>query len=240
MDGEVEYKMFEKGKLTMLKNVAIGSLVLVGINILVLNWWIFLGDGPDFARRLDLVETRLDSLITREDYRRQGFDEDMIIAKAATGAASLLRADLVDTKQGPAELGPTSTPEVQVVQAVGTSGVREFFIPLGSGSTFSREWTDITSATAPIDSSRYSVIEAVYLEASLHVINGRVYARLVDDTGDRIYHDSEISHNSSTAQWVSSSSISLGGGSRTYKVQLKSDVGEQAIMDQARLRILVK
>src|SRR5690606_10643609 len=62
---------------------------------------------------------------------------------------------------------------------------REYYVPLGSGSTSNRDWTPLTSGGAvTFDPRNYQPIKAVYFEAAGSIIGGEVHAVLVDVTNN--------------------------------------------------------
>lgn len=220
----------------MNKNL-LGLLIGLGLFSLVAGggWWVITQE-QGFARRLAVVEKRLDSLIVRE---RPGGGVAVVLTDSEVALIASKAAVLVEETKAQASAAQTP-PESAPEPAVQASYPREVFVPLGSGSTSSTEFVTISSAQATVNSDLYGTIEGVYLEASLHVVNGYVRVRLKDTTNGAVYFDQEIKHNSSTPAWKASSALSLGSGSHTYVVQMKSDVGEVGSMDGARLRIVLK
>lgn len=138
------------------------------------------------------------------------------------------RLSALENKQAP----PTSRPTAATV--------KETLLYLGTGSTTSREWTNIESAAVTVDTAQYGTIQEVRFEAALSIISGEVYARLADKTSGAVYYDSQVSHNKSSSEWKTSSPIKLAAGKHTYVVQLRSSNGERANLDGARLKIMVK
>lgn len=132
----------------------------------------------------------------------------------------------------------SATPLVRTPAAVTQPTAKEFFVPLGAGSTTSSEWVDVPGAEAFVDSSRYSSIAAVYFEASLRIPtkNGRVYARLFNVTDKHPVWFSEVSTENETGTLLSAK-ITLDPGGKVYRVQMKTTLQYQSIMDQSRIRI---
>lgn len=209
-----------------------GAIGLLVINVAVLDWWVFWGDMPSFARRVATVEERLDSVVKRNVSSTIQTSEAFTLDQVASMAAEQALTRLAEVS--------TPAPVVAEEEDEGAQTVpQEFFVPLGSGSTLSRDWVD-APAEATVDSSRYGTIEAVYFEAILSAVNGAMHARLVDKGNGLVYYDSELSNANSTPTKKTSQQITLGTGSRTYKVQYKSTVGEIGTMTNASLRILAK
>jgi hypothetical protein len=122
----------------------------------------------------------------------------------------------------------------------GSQQPREVFVYLGAGSSPNRDWTDITSAVASLDSANYPGIKAVYFEAALGILGGEAHARLVNKTSGGVYLSSEIMNNSSASKWVTSAALSLQNGNATYGVQVRSTSSEVVRLDGARLRIVLE
>jgi len=119
---------------------------------------------------------------------------------------------------------------------------REFYIPLGSGSTTKSDWDDLTATETVIDPANYGNIKEAYFIASLRnpTQNGQVEARLYNVTDKHLVWDSHIQMNGPLAQTITSNKITLEGGSKLYRVQLKSTLSFQAYLDNAKIRIITE
>ncbi len=117
--------------------------------------------------------------------------------------------------------------------------VKEFFIPLGTGTSTGSDWTDVPGVKAEVDNSKYGKIQKVLFEASIHVPNANeiVEVRLYNESDKYIVGNSELSFPSGTSQNFRIAAISLGQGAKTYKVQMKTQLQYQAVLDQARIHI---
>lgn len=118
-------------------------------------------------------------------------------------------------------------------------GVKEYSIFMGSGSTVSREWVDINSASVRLDTSKYTSIKEIRFEAALSILGGEVSVRLKNKTTSGVYYDTIMSHNTSTSTWKTSAPLSLPSGDFEYIVQLKSSSGELAKVDGSRIKIIL-
>lgn len=147
-----------------------------------------------------------------------------------------LSARLSKLEKKPASGGAASTTIIKQ----GIQQPKEVFVYLGTGSSSNREWTDITSAVATLDSANYPGIKAVYFEAALGILGGEAWARLVNKTSGGVYGSSEIMNNTSAAKWVTSSALNLQHGVATYGVQVRSSSSEVVRLDGARLRIVLE
>ncbi len=119
--------------------------------------------------------------------------------------------------------------------------VREYIIPLGSGSSSAGDWNDIIGIEAYIDPSNYGVIRQMYFEASLSIPtgNGRIYARLRNVTDNIGLVESEIFHEGNGGL-VSSGKIPVPAKTKLYRVQLKSTLEAAALIESARIKIYVE
>ncbi len=200
---------------------------LVGLDLIFLSWWVFVGGGSKLDSRIGLLERRLDTVVKREESSLELGDE-VLVNKAAAEAVKSLKPELdAMNAEDEAVLGESDS-------------IREYFIPLGSGNTSNTEWADVPSAQATINSDRYGEIVSIYFEASLSAINGTVEARILDKTSSEVIDESNISHNTSEYVWRSSKPFSVGPGGKTYIVQMKSSTGEVVEMSQARLKVLAR
>lgn len=129
-----------------------------------------------------------------------------------------------------------------VVQTVAKTSVKEFYVPLGSGSSSSTTWAEINNAEVYFDPGNYGKIKSITFEALMHIptANGRVYARLynVDDKNGLV--ETEIWAEGATGVRVESSPFFLPSARKLYRVQLKSSMGFEAILDLARLKVVVE
>jgi len=138
---------------------------------------------------------------------------------------------------------PTATTIIQKVTAPApktASKPTEFYIPLGSGEvTTNDKWVDIYSAQATINKSNYPTLKAAYFEAVMHIPNaqGELKARLFEATLPFTYGD-YLKTQSGTGELVSIPVI-LQSGTRTYRVQLNSQIGT-GVLDSARIRIVTE
>lgn len=139
---------------------------------------------------------------------------------------------------------PQPTPvTIQKTTTIRTSGssVKEFFIPLGSGSTENDQWEDITGAEAYIDTGSYSQIQTAYFEVSMRIPtkNGTVYARLYNVTDKHPVWFSEVSTESDISKFVATQ-IKLDPGNKQYRVQMKTTLRYTSLLDFARVKIITK
>jgi hypothetical protein len=165
----------------------------------------------------------------------------------SSGSANLFFTHLNDLTQRVAKLEtqitqtrPSSTVYVSSPSNGSSPKVKESVFFLGSGSTSNRDWTEISAAQIQLDTNNFTKIKEVRFEAGLSIIGGEAHARLVNQTDSAPFYTSEVLNNTNTATWQTSSPLILPTGSKSYTVQLKSTSGETAILEGARIRIIIE
>lgn len=118
---------------------------------------------------------------------------------------------------------------------------REFYIPLGTGSTRNDAYEDLTAAESYIDTNNYSNIKQATFEVYLRnpTGNGRVYAKLFNasDKHDVWFSEVFIEGTGVTRKEVP---IILESGKKLYRVMLKSTLRYDAYVDAARIKIITQ
>jgi len=120
---------------------------------------------------------------------------------------------------------------------------KEIFIPIGSGLSKKKDFTNINGLEVTIDTSKYSIIESVVFEATIWTEggNGRGYARLINLTDNNPFVESEVSSSSYNGEFTSSGNIPIPPGSRRYGIQAKSDIENFPVhVENARIKITLK
>lgn len=127
-----------------------------------------------------------------------------------------------------------------VLASTTTAGVKEHFIPIAGGLNAASDWTDVSGASVTLDSANYGSIKKVTFEASIYCPTGnqQVYVRLYNVTDAHPVWSSELSMSGSGPTLLTSPSVSLGSGSKTYIVQMKSQLRYPAELKMARLHII--
>lgn len=164
----------------------------------------------------------------------------MVADKDETCPAGCLRA-ISEASDAVLEQIPTvSPPGANVI--VSQTGVKEFYIPLGSGSTKSQDWVELAGVEAVVDSANFPNVKSVIFEASLRIptANGRVYAKLYDVTAKHDVWYSEVWAEGSTSYRAESANINLSSGRHLYRLMMKSTMGYEALLDSARIKIILK
>ncbi len=149
-----------------------------------------------------------------------------------------------------ASLTPTASPSPTAIPLpvtklsitpTGIPGVKEIYIPLGTGRTTNNEWEELPATEVAVNTANYPIISKVYFEVFMHITtgNGTMQAKLYNST-DR--HDVWFSEVSMTGDRVTRLEvpISLDAGNKRYKVMVKSSLKAEAVVDNARIKIQFK
>ncbi|HEX7018128.1 MAG TPA: hypothetical protein VF209_04445 [Patescibacteria group bacterium] len=132
---------------------------------------------------------------------------------------------------------PTEKTTVIYISPSPTSATKEFVVYLGAGSTFSKDWTEISATTFTFEPSNYPKVKSITFEAGLSIQGGEARARLKNKTTGNSLVETEVMHNTGTSTWKWASFAPPSTGT-TYVVELKSSSGEKANLDGARLKIV--
>lgn len=132
----------------------------------------------------------------------------------------------------------TPTPVATTVEPT----VKEFYIPLGSGSTSSTTWVELLGIESVIDMDNYPNVKEIIFEATLRIptANGKVYAKLYNVTDKHDAWYSEVWAEGSSGYRAESGNVVLAPGRKVYRVMMKSTMGFEAILDNARIKILLE
>ncbi len=137
---------------------------------------------------------------------------------------------------------PTPFPTPFVQTAINqTTGIKEIFIPLGTGQSNASAWTDVPEAIVSIDSDKYANINQAAFEAAMTVptANEVVWIRLFNTTDGHPVWYSEMSMTGAS-QFLTSQPISLDAGVKTYQVQIKTQLQYLANLTESRIHITLK
>lgn len=211
----------------IVSKIAVAILVLAVADLVFLNWWVIKSQKSN-VKSQSLEETRIVESLSSPSPETQ----------ASPSPNLALPSPIVKTET-PNQGGSGQASTQTIVQ----TAQKEIFIPIGSGSTKKNSLEDLAGLEVTIDTGKYSAIEAVVFEASLWVQdgNGRVTAQLFNKSDGHAVWNSEISTTSASGVLTTSSKITLDSGSKTYKVQAKTDLTEFAAhVDNARIKITLK
>jgi hypothetical protein len=140
-------------------------------------------------------------------------------------------------KEATASLSVNSQTTTSINQ---TTDLKEYYLPIGSGSEKSTTWKDVPGLSIYIDSSKYKKIQNTVFEASVTIPLGNqdVSLRLYNSTDDHPVWFSDLFFPTDTKNYLQTSQgITLDSGNKLYKVQIKTQLGATANVDQARIKI---
>jgi len=205
--------------------IVVAIIVLALADLLYLNWWVLSNE--------------------KQETGNQKQDDVRVITEASPSPSPVTS---VPPSPGASPTVETKTIETKTVveketQTIVQTAQREIFIPIGTGSTKKSSYEDLAGLEVTIDTNKYTNIESVVFEASIWVQdgNGKVFAQLYNKTEGHPVWNSEISTSSATGILATSAAITLSSGSKTYKVQAKTNLVEFAAhVDNARIKITLK
>lgn len=122
------------------------------------------------------------------------------------------------------------------------SGAKEVYIPLGSGSTKSEDYEELAGVEAVVDLDNYPQVKEVIFEATMKIptANGKAYAKLYNVTDKHDAWNSETWAEGSSAYRGEAEGVSLASGRKLYRVKMKSTMGYEAVLDSARIKIILE
>jgi len=214
----------------LIAKIGIAILIIALIDLVYINWWILQSQSSK-VKSQNLEETRA---------VQQEIIEEMPSPSVIPSPKSESKTD---TKSPETKTVETKTIVERETQTIVQTAQKEIFIPIGSGSTKNNNYEDLAGLEVTIDTNKYPNIESAVFEASIWVQdgNGKMFAQLFNSTDKHPVWSSEISTSSSKATLTSSPTIILEKGSRTYRVQAKTNLTSYAAhVDNARIKITLK
>lgn len=214
-------------------------VILVGVlaNLIILDWQEFKGKSRVERKEESLMialvtPTQAPKLKESESSPSGAQVVQPVVQNEICSQACLLAIDKA--------LNVSPMPTVTTIPQGST--VKIFYLPLGSGSTKSQDWTDIPGLVSYIDPANYGKVKTVIFEASLRIptANGRVYARLYNKNDSRPVWFSDISSEGPTSTLIQSSPITFDSGNKLYQVQAKTTMGFESFVDFARVKFIVE
>jgi len=120
------------------------------------------------------------------------------------------------------------------------ASIKEYFISFGTGNNQTSDWTDVSGLQANINFGNYQNIKEIRFEASVNVptANQTVSVRLFNVTDKHPVWNSEVTTTNNN--YVVSSPIVYDFGSKTYQVQMKTQLKYLANLTLARLHIILQ
>lgn len=129
----------------------------------------------------------------------------------------------------------------QADETVIDSQVKDYYVTFGSGQSTSTTWSNVTGLTATINPSNYPNIKQINFEVSMYIPTGNETAgvQLLDVTDGYVVWNSEMQISGGEPQYLISNPITLAPGNKQYQVQMITQLGAPAILNQARLHIVL-
>lgn len=208
--------------------VAILAIALVDLGFL--NYWVVKND-----KLVTNVETALSA--RQNDDTKNDTDSSKTQVGESKPSPSPTPLSVSEAEKTPTTSDTKKTPTV--VQ----NAQKEIFIPLGSGSTKSRTYSELAGLQVSIDFSKYQGVDSMVFEASVWVDggNGRGWGELYNVDDKTLLIESQISSPTGTASLMTSGHVPIPGGAKTYKVYAKTDLTDYAAhVDNARIKITLK
>lgn len=140
---------------------------------------------------------------------------------------------------------PTPTPTRTITgtptPTVTVSGVKEYYVLFGSGSSSSSDWTDVSGLQTSIDTALYPTVKTATFEIGGHTPTGNetIWVRLYNATDKYAVPNSEVTWEGGGNKYVISSPITLAAGNKTYKVQMKTQLSYISYIDSAKIHLIL-
>lgn len=139
---------------------------------------------------------------------------------------------------------PTPTQALQQSKPVRPANevtYKDYYINLGSGSNRSTEWTDVAGTVNTFDISDYKNIKEARLETNTNAptANGTISIRLFNKTdGSAVWNSERTVQAEKEGSLLISEPLNYPYGPKMYQIQMKSQLGVEANLIQARIHII--
>jgi len=115
---------------------------------------------------------------------------------------------------------------------------KEYYVPLGSGTNTTDDWTDVAGASAYIDTTSYGKIKKTTFEATISTVGSqKMWVRLYNATDKHPVWFSDVTTEKSGPVLLTSSPITLDSGNKLYQVQMKTQLKVLTNLVQSRVHI---
>ncbi len=121
-----------------------------------------------------------------------------------------------------------------------SSTVKEYFVPLGTGTNATDDWTDVSGASAYIDTNSYGKMKKVTFEATISqpVSSQKMWVRLYNSTDKHPVWYSEVATDNAGPILLTSPTVTLDSGNKLYQVQMKTQLKGVTNLTQSRVHII--
>lgn len=213
------------------EKIVLFFLVIIFANLLVLNLKIFWPQSKTAVAPVSNEE------MTSQIGKQEGKE---MITKSKILADDVCPVPCLEAiNQATASIAPAPTLSQTMIQPL---SVKEFYIPLGSGSTKSQNWVELAGIESVVDMNNYQNVKTIIFEASMRIptANGKVYAKLFNVTEKHDVWYSEVEAEGSSGYRAESANLNLPPGRKLYRVMMKTTMGYESILDSARIKILLE
>lgn len=170
-----------------------------------------------------------------------------LVIQSTTSKNPIIKTDVAYPSTSPEVtdlLSPTPTfvPFTSTEETKKTT-TKDHYINIGSGSSQSSDWTDVSGALATADIGQYPDIKEVHFEAFINVptANGSVSVRLFNKTNNYSVTNSEIIRDGTVETYHFISPLLIYDvGPKLYQVQMKSQLNVLANLVSARIHIVTE
>ncbi len=208
--------------------VIIFLLTIITVNLFLLDLKVFAPENNIKISDITAIATPVPSPITN-------YQLPIANSSCPNSCLAIINQASEASRLGASNLTNLSNPSSTSIQ-------REFYIPLGTGSTTKSDWDDLTATETVIDPANYGNIKEAFFIASLKnpTQNGQVEAQLYNVTDKHLVWDSHTKMSGPVSQTITSNKITLDKGTKLYRVQLKSTMGFSASLENAKIRIITQ
>lgn len=135
-----------------------------------------------------------------------------------------------------ATIVPSVAPEISHV-----SVTHEWYVPLGTATTHAQDYEALDGIEASIDTRNYPPIKQVIFETYMAIptANGFAYAKLYNVTKGHDVWFSEVSMETDKVTGRDAT-ITLDPGNNVYRVMMKSTMGYEVDLKNARIKIITE
>lgn len=210
-------------------------LGIFAVNSLILDLFFFFpkSQSPQTAS----LENATQSDASRNYCPQSCLDKIDLTLKSQNANTSAIQSPISSASPNSTSI-PASTPTPTSTPAP-IKTVKEFFVPLGTGTGKSADWTVVDGIGAKIDPADYGSINQITLEVAAFVPTGNqiIWIRLYNANTLQSVAGSEVTSSGGTATLLTSSPLTLSSGNNLYQIQMKTQLQANTNIYMARLRI---
>jgi hypothetical protein len=196
----------------MKDKIVVSFLVLVFLNILVLDYWIFF-----HKEETKTLEVKTEDIGNKESF-------------------NALNEKVLELESKISTVEPTKKIAPIIVSNKKTNHVSYVNISGGFGQ-IAYEWTDVPASQFYFNKADYLGLKEIKFESNMKLFNGngKAFVRLFDVTHGVAVNGSQVETSSQNDVIVTSESINFMDGKNLIKVQIKSLTADSAVFNSGRL-----